>query len=178
MQKEDGILEFACWRQIRKNDDQILTLVCEENALLVQLLMALESLIDLTIVFPIHPRTKKMFGAYGLLDRLLKCSNVRLMSPVGYIDFIALLQNAMKAITDSGGIQKESYLLKVPCITIRNNTEWIETSRGRWNVMTGMDSNKIIEAVRSRHPTSQYDSSIFGNGNTSQVINDIITTLD
>jgi UDP-N-acetylglucosamine 2-epimerase len=144
----------------------------------VQLLKALESLIDLTIVFPIHPRTKKMFGAYGLLDRLLKCSNVRLISPVGYIDFIALLQNAMKAITDSGGIQKESYLLKVPCITIRKNTEWIETTRGRWNLMTGMDSNKIIDAIRSKHPTSQYDSTIFGDGNTSQVINDIITTLD
>ena len=119
-----------------------------------------------------------MFRTYGLLDRLLKCSNVRLISPVGYIDFIALLQNAMKTITDSGGIQKESYLLKVPCITIRKNTEWIETTRGRWNLMTGMDSNKIIDAVRSKYPTSQYDSTIFGNGNTSQVINDIITTLD
>ena len=97
-----------------------------------------------------------MFRAYGLLDRLLKCSNVKLISPVGYIDFIALLQNAMKTITDSGGIQKESYLLKVPCITIRKNTEWIETTRGRWNLMTGMDSNKIIDAVRSKYPTTQY----------------------
>ena len=84
----------------------------------------------------------------------------------------------MKVITDSGGIQKESYLLKVPCITIRKNTEWIETTRGRWNIMTGMDSNKIVDAVRSRHPTSQYASSVFGNGNTSQVISDIISTLD
>src|SRR6266540_5693255 len=124
----------------------------------IQLLKTFESLTDSTFVFPIHPRTKKMFKTFGLLERLLKCSNVKTLLPVGYIDFIALLQNAMKAITDSGGIQKESYLLKVPCITIRKNTEWIETTRGRWNLMTGMDSNKIIDAIRSKHPTSQYDS--------------------
>ena len=75
-----------------------------------QLLKALESLIDLTIVFPIHPRTKKMFGAYGLLDRLLKCSNVKLISPVGYIDFIALLKNAMKAITETQEESKKNHI--------------------------------------------------------------------
>jgi UDP-N-acetylglucosamine 2-epimerase len=143
----------------------------------IQLLNAFESLLDKTIVFPMHPRTKKMFKTFGLLDRLLKCSNVRTLLPVGYIDFIALLQNASKVVTDSGGIQKEAYLLKVPCITMRNNTEWVETIKGRWNVLTGVDSKKIVEAVRRPYPSSKYSRSVFGNGRTSQIINELISSM-
>jgi UDP-N-acetylglucosamine 2-epimerase len=143
----------------------------------IQLLNAFELLLDKTIVFPMHPRTKKMFKTFGLLDRLLKCSNVRTLLPVGYIDFIALLQNASKVVTDSGGIQKEAYLLKVPCITMRNNTEWVETIKGRWNVLTGVDSKKIVEAVRRPYPSSKYSRSVFGNGRTSQIINELISSM-
>jgi UDP-N-acetylglucosamine 2-epimerase len=143
----------------------------------IQLLNAFESLFDKTIVFPIHPRTKKMFKTFGLLDRLLKCSNVKTLLPVGYIDFIALLQNASKVVTDSGGIQKEAYLLKVPCITMRKNTEWVETIKGRWNVLTGVDSRKIVEAVRRPYPSSKYSKSVFGNGRTSQIINELISGI-
>jgi UDP-GlcNAc3NAcA epimerase len=143
----------------------------------IQLLKAFESLIDNTIVFPIHPRTKKMFKTFGLLDRLLKCSNVRTLLPVGYIDFIALLQNSLKVVTDSGGIQKEAYLLKVPCITMRKNTEWVETIKGHWNVLTGIDSKKIVDAVKRRSPTSNYSKSAFGNGNTSQIISELISRI-
>jgi UDP-GlcNAc3NAcA epimerase len=143
----------------------------------IQLLKAFESLIDSTIVFPIHPRTKKMFKTFGLLDRLQKCSNVIMLLPVGYIDFIALLQNALKVVTDSGGIQKEAYLLKVPCITMRKNTEWVETIKGQWNVLTGIDSKKIVDAVRKPYPTSKYSKSLFGSGRTSQVINELISSI-
>ena len=143
----------------------------------IQLLNAFESLIDNTIVFPIHPRTKKMFKTFGLLDRLLKCSNVKMLLPVGYIDFIALLQNALKVVTDSGGIQKEAYLLKVPCITMRKNTEWVETIKGQWNVLTGINSKKIVDAVRKPYPTSKYSKSLFGRGRTSQVINELISDI-
>lgn len=144
---------------------------------LIHLLKVFESLIDFTLVFPIHPRTKKTFRIYGLYKRLLKCCNVKLLSPVSYIDFISLLQNASKVITDSGGVQKEAYLLRIPCITIRQNTEWIETLKGNWNVLTGINSNKITAAVRSLNPTYEFDRSVFGNGNTAQNIMDIILSL-
>ena len=143
----------------------------------IQLLKTFESLMDYTIVFPIHPRTKKMFKTFGLLDRLLKCSNVKMILPVGYIDFIALLQNSLKVITDSGGIQKEAYLLKVPCVTMRRTTEWVETIKGQWNILTGIDSEKIVHAVKRRPPTSNYSKSAFGNGKTSQIISNLISSI-
>ncbi|HEX2305466.1 MAG TPA: UDP-N-acetylglucosamine 2-epimerase (non-hydrolyzing) [Nitrososphaeraceae archaeon] len=143
----------------------------------IQLLKTFEALADNPIVFPIHPRTKKMFKTFGLLDRLLKCSNVKMLLPVGYIDFIALLQSALKVVTDSGGIQKEAYLLKVPCITMRKNTEWVETIKGQWNILTGVDSKKIVNAVRRPSPTSKYSKSAFGSGRTSQVINELISNM-
>jgi len=145
--------------------------------LFIQLLETFEVLKDNIIVFPIHPRTKKMFETFGLLDRLLNCSNVKTLLPVGYIDFIALLQNSLKVVTDSGGIQKEAYLLRVPCITMRKNTEWIETIKGQWNVLTGVDSKKIVKAVRRPSPISKYSKSVFGSGRTSQVISDLISSI-
>ena len=140
------------------------------------LLKTFEILSDKSIVFPIHPRTKKMFKSFGLLDRLLKCSNVKMLLPLGYIDFIALLHNSLKVITDSGGIQKEAYLLNVPCITMRKNTEWVETIKGQWNILTGIDSKKIVEAVRKPSPTSKYSKSVFGTGKASKVIYDSISS--
>ena len=145
--------------------------------LFIQLLETFEALKDSIVIFPIHPRTKKMFETFGLLDRLLKCSNVRTLLPVGYIDFIELLQNSVKVITDSGGIQKEAYLLKIPCITMRKNTEWVETIKGQWNILTGIDSKKIVQAVRRTPPTSKYSKSIFGTGKASKVINESISGI-
>jgi UDP-GlcNAc3NAcA epimerase len=143
----------------------------------IELLQTFEALKDKIIVFPIHPRTKKMFESFGLLDRLLKCFNVKTLLPVGYIDFIALLQNSLKVITDSGGIQKEAYLLNVPCITMRKNTEWVETIKGQWNVLTGVDSKKIVKAVRRQTPNSKNSKSVFGNGRTSQVISELVSSI-
>lgn len=143
----------------------------------IQLLETFEVLKDNIIVFPIHPRTKKMFETFGLLDRLLNCSNVKTLLPIGYIDFIALLQNSSKVVTDSGGIQKEAYLLRVPCITMRKNTEWVETIKGHWNVLTGVDSKKIVKAVRRPSPISKYSKLVFGSGRTSQVISDLISSI-
>ena len=159
----------------------LLTMHRAENTnskyLFIQLLETFEALKDSAIVFPIHPRTKKMFETFGLLDRLLRCSNVKTLLPVGYIDFIALLQNSLKVVTDSGGIQKEAYLLKVPCITMRKNTEWIETLKGQWNVLTGVDSKKIIKAIKKPSTGSKYSKVAFGNGKTSQVINELLSKI-
>lgn len=159
----------------------LLTMHRAENTssrdLFIHLLETFEVLKDNIIVFPIHPRTKKMFETFGLLGRLLNCSNVKTLLPVGYIDFIALLQNSIKVVTDSGGIQKEAYLLRVPCITMRKSTEWVETVKGQWNVLTGVDSKKIVKAVRRPSPSSKYSKWVFGSGKTSQVISDLLSSI-
>jgi UDP-N-acetylglucosamine 2-epimerase (non-hydrolysing) len=83
-----------------------------------------------TIIFPIYPRTRKLLESYNPLERLVKCKNVDVTDPVGYTDFIDLLLNSKKVITDSGGVQKEAYILAIPCVTIREHTEWVESVAG------------------------------------------------
>lgn len=174
--KKSKILEIL---NLKSKSYLLLTMHRAENTnskyLFIQLLETFEALKDITIVFPIHPRTKKMFETFGLLGRLLECSNVRTLLPIGYIDFIALLQNSLKVVTDSGGIQKEAYLLKVPCITMRKNTEWIETIKGQWNVLTGVNSKKIVKAIKKPSPGFKYSKSAFGSGKTSQVITELLS---
>ena len=137
---------------------------------------------EMEIVFPIHPRTANILEQKNLYARLKQCKNVRLIQPVGYIDFIKLMQNSKKIITDSGGVQKEAYLLGVPCITIRKNTEWVETVNVGWNILTDIDTNKIVKATRDWMPQSLPSTSsrikpIFGNGQTSILIKDLIMSL-
>jgi UDP-N-acetylglucosamine 2-epimerase len=126
---------------------------------LISVIRSFEILSEIKIVFPIHPRTKHILKHKNLWPRLEKCKNVKLIQTVGYIDFIKLMQNAIKIVTDSGGIQKESYLLDVPCITIRNNTEWVETVNEGWNILTGNDTNKIVQAIRDWMPATDIKKS-------------------
>jgi UDP-GlcNAc3NAcA epimerase len=132
------------------------------------------------IIFPVHPRTSRKLKMTGLYKRLENCVNVIVIEPQGYVDFIKLMSNAQKVITDSGGIQKESYLLKVPCVTIRNKTEWIETLNDGWNVLVGADTDRIVEAVIDR--TLEHDHNptirpIFGSGKTSEIIKDSLLSI-
>jgi UDP-N-acetylglucosamine 2-epimerase len=138
----------------------------------------LEMQIKTRIIFPIHPRTENKLKMKGLYNRLKNCANVSLIEPVGYIDFIKLMQNAQKVITDSGGVQKESYLLEVPCITIRNNTEWVETVTEGWNMLAGTDTNRIVKAIVDWTPRiSNPVKPIFGDGHTSSTIKEILTSI-
>jgi UDP-N-acetylglucosamine 2-epimerase len=144
---------------------------------------------ELTIVFPIHPRTAKILREKKLYDRLKQNNIVKLIEPLGYVDFVRLMQNSKKVITDSGGVQKESFLLSVPCITIRNNTEWIETVSEGWNLLTGTDTNRIVNAVRYWIPhdcdaeegnetgRNYKRETIFGTGKTSVIISDLIKSF-
>jgi UDP-GlcNAc3NAcA epimerase len=135
--------------------------------------------IDKRIIFPIHPRTSNKLKTTGQYKRIENCENVILLQPVGYIDFIKLMLDAHKVITDSGGIQKESYLLGVPCITIRNNTEWIETLKDGWNILTGTDPDKIVAAIVETGPDKIHefrDQAILGYGKTSEIIRDALMT--
>jgi len=129
------------------------------------------SKIDKTIVFPIHPRTMKFIKTYNLIDKISK--NVIITKPLGYLDFIFLEKNASKILTDSGGIQKEAYLLKVPCITLRENTEWIETVRDGWNVLVGANEQNIVNAVHSFSPKNEQNE-YFGYGDASKKIKEIL----
>jgi UDP-N-acetylglucosamine 2-epimerase (non-hydrolysing) len=127
------------------------------------------------IVFPVHPRTEKLLKSHGLYDSL--SSSVKLIKPLGFFDFIKLMNHAKMILTDSGGVQKEAYILKVPCVTLRENTEWIETIKDGWNVLVGSNKDKIIEAVNTFMPSIQEHQSRFGNGSASNRIAAIINAL-
>ena len=122
------------------------------------------------VIFSIHPRTLKTLKETKLLNQLINCKNVIVTQPLGYMDFLSIMKNAQKILTDSGGVQKEAYLLETPCITTRNNTEWTETVEQKWNILVGMNKKKIINAVKNIHPQTKGIKSVFGNGNTSQII--------
>jgi UDP-GlcNAc3NAcA epimerase len=127
------------------------------------------------IVFPVHPRTEKLLKNYGLLESI--SSSVKLIKPLGFLDFIKLMNHAKMVLTDSGGIQKEAYILKVPCITLRENTEWIETVNDGWNVLVGSDKNRIIEVVNEFTPSVQQHKNRFGDGSASSRIVAAINAL-
>ena len=122
------------------------------------------------IIFPVHPRTRKM-----LTDNFLVPKNIHLTDPQGYLDFIALEHSAKRIITDSGGIQKEAYILKKPCITLRTETEWVETVEEKWNLLVNPSEKKIATKISSFEPPLSQNP-VFGKGVTKQmtkIINDI-----
>ena len=122
------------------------------------------------IVFPAHPRTVNSLKVYELYDIIKKADNVLLIKPVGYLDMLMLEKNAKMILTDSGGVQKESYLLKVPCITLRDRTEWIETVEEGWNVLVGANKEKILKSIKEFNPRGEKYSYRFGDGRASERI--------
>jgi len=120
--------------------------------------------ISLPVVLPLHPRTRKIVQQLGLSSLLEK---VKVIEPVGYLDMIALEAHAVKLVTDSGGVQKEAYFAGVPCITMRDETEWVETVEVGWNRLTGADEDKILNAVESFTPPADRPS-IFGDGHAAE----------
>jgi len=111
------------------------------------------------VVFPVHPRTHKCLEEYGMGGRLP--ANIIITEPLGYLDMLKLIRHASRILTDSGGIQKEAYLLGVSCITLRENTEWVETVEEGWNVLVGADFNKIVNTINCFNPIKDL-SDIFG----------------
>ncbi|MFB3764149.1 MAG: non-hydrolyzing UDP-N-acetylglucosamine 2-epimerase [Methanotrichaceae archaeon] len=116
------------------------------------------------VVFPCHPRAEKYLKQYGLWNDLGK--KARVIKPVGYLDMLMLEKNARKILTDSGGVQKEAYLLGVPCVTLRDETEWIETVQDGWNVLVGADKERIISAAANFKP-ERGRQDVFGKGDAS-----------
>ncbi len=125
------------------------------------------SQISKMVVLPLHPRTNKVIKTQNLQKYL--GSNIKIIDPVSYIDMIALEKNSCKIFTDSGGVQKEAFFLKVPCVTMREETEWVETVQMGVNVVIGASSEKIIDAAQNFFPAFS-STNIFGNGDASQKI--------
>jgi len=122
------------------------------------------------IIFPVHPRTRKM------LDSSYKIpENIQLTEPLGYLDFITLEHASNRIITDSGGIQKEAYILRKPCITLRTETEWIETVEEKWNCLIN-PTDKLIASKIAGFKVPENQKEIFGNDVTQKMVN-IINTI-
>jgi UDP-N-acetylglucosamine 2-epimerase len=116
------------------------------------------------IIFPVHPRTRKMLTAAYTVP-----GNIRLIEPQGYLDFITLEHCSQRIITDSGGIQKEAYILKKPCITLRTETEWVETVEEKWNLLVNPADELIASKIASFAPP-QEQAEIFGKDVTGKMI--------
>jgi UDP-N-acetylglucosamine 2-epimerase len=125
------------------------------------------------IVFPIHPRTRAKLAELGKVsEQELAQSGVQLIEPVGYLDMVLLEAGARLILTDSGGIQKEAYWLGVPCITLRDETEWVETVDAGWNTLVGADTDRIVQAVECFSPSSADTPHpiLYGDGHTASRI--------
>jgi UDP-N-acetylglucosamine 2-epimerase (non-hydrolysing)/UDP-GlcNAc3NAcA epimerase len=126
--------------------------------LLVDLLLAL----PVPAVLPLHPRTRARLEAAGSLAELEAAPGVRLQPPLGYLEFTALLGHARAVLTDSGGVQKEAYLAGVPCVTMRDTTEWVETVAAGWNVLVDLDATAAVAAIERRPPADR--PPLYGDG--------------
>jgi UDP-N-acetylglucosamine 2-epimerase (non-hydrolysing)/UDP-GlcNAc3NAcA epimerase len=123
---------------------------------LVDLLLAVQA----PVVLPLHPRTRARLEAAGWLDELQ--ARVRVLPPLGYLAFTALLTRARALLTDSGGAQKEAYLAGVPCVTLRDTTEWVETVEVGWNVLVDLDVDAALDALQHTPPAERPE--LYGDG--------------
>ena len=129
--------------------------------------------LDETVLFPAHPRTRVALER----TRTALPANVRLLMPLGYLDFSALLAQARLVLTDSGGLQKEAYWQRVPCVTLRDTTEWPETIEAGWNRLAGTEPTQIVAAVQAASsPTSH--SPLYGDGRAAEAIARLLATID
>jgi UDP-GlcNAc3NAcA epimerase len=128
--------------------------------------------LDEPVVFPAHPRTRGALAAEGfdLGDK------VRLQPPIGYLDFSALASQARVVVTDSGGVQKEAYWYGVPCVTLRDNTEWVETVELGWNRLAGSDPERIVQAIADASPPNEHPP-LYGDGHAAELIAGLVCTI-
>lgn len=125
--------------------------------------------LDEPIVFAVHPRTAAAIERIGLALP----PNVRRTEPLAYLDMLALLANARLCMTDSGGLQKESYLVGTPCLTLRDDTEWTDTVAAGWSVLVGSSSEAIVRGARELRPLGARPP-VFGDGHAAERIADLL----
>lgn len=147
----------------------------DDRQRLTNIMMALKNLAEHEpVVLPLHPRTQASLERCGL--HLQSASGaLKIIDPVGYFDMVTLERFARMILTDSGGIQKEAYWLKVPCITLRDETEWVETVESGWNVISGTEASRIMATVASFRLPGEY-APLYGNSETTKQI--VLLLLD
>jgi UDP-N-acetylglucosamine 2-epimerase (non-hydrolysing)/UDP-GlcNAc3NAcA epimerase len=133
---------------------------------LVGLLESLATRAGVRIVLSLHPRTHARLRDAGLLAKLRQTPGIELGEPLGYLEFSALLCHARAVVSDSGGVQKEAYLAGVPCITLRANTEWIETVEAGWNTLVDLDAGAALQALEREPPHDR--PQLYGDGQAAQ----------
>lgn len=127
------------------------------------------SKLSLPVIFPLHPRTKNTLNK----EEIRVPKNVRLIDPLGYVDFLCLQQNSKKIITDSGGIQKEAYILKKTCITLRSETEWNETVEAGWNLLVDIKKNLQFSSSIEDFTPPNVHKPLFGSNVGDIMLNEI-----
>jgi UDP-GlcNAc3NAcA epimerase len=118
------------------------------------------------ILFPVHPRTRARLHDAGLWQELERVEGLRLTEPLGYVELSALLCNARAVVTDSGGVQKEAYLAGVGCVTLRANTEWVETVSAGWNTLVDLDAEAALAALARTPPAERPE--LYGDGHAAE----------
>jgi UDP-N-acetylglucosamine 2-epimerase len=141
----------------------------ERLAALVDLLARVRETTGLRLVFPAHPRTRDRLEGTLLIERL---NRVELILPLGYLDFLELARNARAILTDSGGVQKEAYLLGVPCVTLRDTTEWVETVEAGWNTLVDLDREAALAALDGEPPAERPE--LYGGGRAAERVCDVV----
>jgi UDP-GlcNAc3NAcA epimerase len=129
------------------------------------LLVVLEAL-PKPVIFPLHPRTRARMDAMGMLGRVQAIGGLTLTEPLGYVEFAALVHGARAVVTDSGGVQKEAYLAEVPCVTLRANTEWVETVQSGWNTLVDLDAERALTALQRARPSEHPE--LYGDGKAAE----------
>lgn len=129
--------------------------------------------LDMPVILPLHPRTHKILKDLDLIEKIQRYQNIQLIEPVTYLEMIILEMEAKGIITDSGGVQKEAYFAKVPCYTLREETEWVETVETGWNTLVNPFSMELGNLIRQKN-MSNYIENLYGDGNASQKIVDEI----
>ena len=140
----------------------------DEPSNLANILSALNTAVE-TVVFPVHPRTRKAMREAGLAPG----ENMLAIEPVSYLEMLALEGHARAILTDSGGVQKEALWLGVPCITLRDETEWVETVESGWNTLVGTDPARILSALHTPRPDG-VPPTIYGDGHAAEAIVEVL----
>jgi UDP-N-acetylglucosamine 2-epimerase len=122
------------------------------------------------VVLPLHPRTRERLEAAGLMERL---GGIRVVPPLGYLDFVKLARHARAVLTDSGGVQKEAYLLGVPCVTLRDTTEWVETVEAGWNTLVDLDRDAALTALERPLPDERPE--LYGGGHAAERVCEVLS---
>jgi UDP-N-acetylglucosamine 2-epimerase (non-hydrolysing)/UDP-GlcNAc3NAcA epimerase len=138
-----------------------------------QILSAFEEL-DYPVVFSVHPRSS---GFVRSLYERHRYTNIYFTEPMGYLDMLYFTKNAVKVVTDSGGLQKEAYILNTPCITVRDQTEWTETLEGGFNILSKPQKNDILEKIKSTDADESLRRTPYGNGDAVDKICEVISNI-